>query len=248
MAPSKNKLNQSAVDTGETEPTQGNVFGHVTHLGGREMRYEDINNPDKYTKHTNLPTGSFETVDMSSDKKEIRNSLFVGETRNYTGGGSSSQVDGHQDNNTESTFRINVAGDLGTSTKTFYHTSTEGSVIAHNRYKKEFVVAASDSKSFSGSFGDQVNEHDGNWHEGFKKDHVQGVAGNKITMVEKGDYAVHVQKGNYDAHIGARGRIFSTADMLIESKTTITLKVGASTIVIGPSNITITSPRIDLNP
>jgi hypothetical protein len=246
MASTRNKLNKSAIDAGEIEPTQGNVHGKITHLGGCELCYEDINNPDKYSKLTNLPTGSFETVDMSGDKKEIRNCLFVGETRNYTGGGQSCQVDGHQDNNTESTHRINVAGDFGTSNKTLYHTSTEGSVIAHNRYKKEFVVAASDSKSFMGSFGDQVNEHSGNWHEGFKKDHVQAVSGNKITMVD-GDYAIHAQKGNYDVHIAQRGRMFSTGPMLIESTTLITLKVGASTIVIGPASIKLTSPRIDLN-
>ena len=59
-------------------------------------------------------------------------------------------------------------------------------------------------------------------------------------MVNEGDYAVHVQSGNYDAYIKKKARIYADSDILFESKSKITLKVGNQTIVITPD-------RIDLN-
>lgn len=248
MVDTNKKLPKHGWDDKEIVPKKGFTTGYQDILGNKEITYASPSEPDKYSYQKTRASGSYETIQIDSSKKEIRTLFAPGEERGYTGGGKSTQVDGHQDNNTESTFRINVAGDFGTSNKTLYHTSTEGSVIAHNRYKDEYVVAASESKSYYGTFGDHATEHDGNWHEGFKKDHVEAIAKNKITMVEGGDYALHIQKGNADTHIAQKGRIFSGSDMLIESKTKITLKVGASTITITSGNITIKSPRIDLNP
>ena len=248
MANIKGKLPKDAVSAGETEPTKGMITGEQGILGDFTFTYANPAEPEKWFFQQTKATGSYTTLQIDSQKKEIQTSLAPGEQRMYTGGGKSSQVDGHQDNNTESTFRVNVAGDYGTSNKTWYHVSTEGSVIAHNRSKDEFVVATSDSKSYYGTYGDHATEHEGNWHEGFKKDHVEAVAKNKITMVEGGDYALHVQKGSSDIHIAEKGRIYSGSDMLIESASKITIKVGDSTITITPSNITIKSARIDLNP
>jgi hypothetical protein len=66
-------------------------------------------------------------------------------------------------------------------------------------------------------------------------------------MVNEGDYAVHVQSGNYDAYINQKARIYADSDILLESKSKITLKVGGSTILITPSAITVTSGAINLN-
>jgi hypothetical protein len=66
-------------------------------------------------------------------------------------------------------------------------------------------------------------------------------------MVNEGDYAVHVQSGNYDTHIKQKARIYADSDILFESKSKITLKVGSSTIEITPNSVTVNSTRIDLN-
>lgn len=229
----------------------GYTTGYRDILGNQTIVHANPDEPENYVKLVMDATGSYETIEYDSQENAHKTSLNTGRTSSYTVGGETSHVDGHKDSSVESTSRENVTGDKGVACKTNYQTSTEGTIIAHNRFKKEFVVAASDSKSFSGSYGDQVNEHSGNWHEAFEKDHVQAVSGNKITMIEKGDYAIHVQKGNYDNHISEKGRIYADNDILIESGTKITLKVGESSIVITGSSIKIIADgktgRIDLN-
>ena len=242
------KLPPTRLDLKEVTPKHPWTTGQCGILGDSCYTFASPKEPENYFVQNTRASGSYETVDFSKDKSEVITSFNPGEKRGYCGGGNSNQVDGNDDLNIESTSRTNVAGDKGVSCKTSYHTSTEGSVIAHNRFKKEFVVAAPDSISFNGSFGDQVNEHSGNWHEAFEKDHVQAVKNNKITMVEGGDYAVHVQSGNYDNHIAEKGRLYTGNDLLFESATKITLKVGGSTIEITPSKITLIASRINLNP
>ncbi len=217
-------------------------------MGNQTIVYANPDEPENYIRIDLDATGSYRSVEHDTTDNAHITSLNTGRTSSYTAGGETNHIDGHKDSSCESTCRENVTGDKGVACKTNYQTATEGSVIAHNRFKKEFVVAASDSKSFSGSFGDQVNEHSGNWHEAFEKDHVQAVSGNKLTMIEKGDYAAHVQKGNWDTHVEGKGRFYSGKDILIESGTKIVLKVGGSTIEITSSKITINADRIDLNP
>lgn len=246
------KIPKDGVSDNQKTLRYGYTTGHRDILGNQTIVYASPNEPENYIKLVMDATGSYETIEFDSQENAHKTALNTGRTSSYTVGGETCHVDGNKDNSVESTSRENVTGDKGVACKTNYNTSTEGSVIAHNRYKKEFVVAsASDSKSFAGSFGDQVNEHSGHWHEAFEKDHVQAVSGNKITMIEKGDYAIHIQKGNYDTHISEKGRIYANNDILIESGTKITLKVGDSSIVITGSSIKIIANnkdgRIDLN-
>jgi len=109
-------------------------------------------------------------------------------------------------------------------------------------------MGASESKSYATSQGDVVEEHAGNYHISYEKDFVAAVQSNMITMVSQGDYALNIQAGNYDTQIMQKARIYAADDILIESLTNITLQVGASSITMTPTNITIVSPRIDLNP
>lgn len=248
MVDTNKKIPAHSWDYGEIVPQYGYTFGYQDILGGHKYTYANPAEPEKFSYQKLNASGSYETLEYNSDKNEIKTNLNTGETRAYTAGGSSEQTDGHKDTNVESTSRENVTGDKGVSYKTGYETATEGKIAAFREYKKEFITSASESKSFVGSYGDQVNEHSGNWHESFEKDHVQAVTGNKITMIQKGDYAIHVQSGNYDTHIAEKGRIYAVDDILIESTTKITIKVGGSTVVISPSNITMISDRIDLNP
>ena len=61
-------------------------------------------------------------------------------------------------------------------------------------------------------------------------------------MVKDGDYGVHVQDKNIDFKADSgKAQIKTAKDITIESDTKITLKVGGSTIVITPTDITITA-------
>lgn len=267
MADDNKKIPPTKQDLGEIKATSPWTTGWQDVLGNKEITYASAKEPTKYFTEKTRASGSYETVNYDESKSEIITRFNPGERRDYCGGGNSTQVDGHDDHNVESTFRTNVAGDFGISSKTSYQTSTEGSIIAHNRFKKEFVVAASDSVSFNGSFGDQVNEHSGNWHESFEKDHVQAVTGNKVTMIKEGDYAIHTQAGNFDLQVtDGKLHLMSSGDDLIansnvkvlvqvgpQSKITveqekIKLEVGGgSYIEITAGGIKMISPRIDLN-
>jgi hypothetical protein len=101
------------------------------------------------------------------------------------------------------------------------------------------------------SEGDHIQEYSGHYHESFEKDNVKTVSGNKIAIVETGDNAMHVQSGNWDTHVAEKSRLYSGNDILIESGTKITLKVGNSRIIIEPNHIQIISNNktglIDLN-
>lgn len=261
------KLPPDGSKNGEKTFPYARTHGHATATGDQEIVVADYSDPKNFIYIKVNSSGSFKTVEYDSKENEHATTLNTGRTSSYTTGSETAHIDGHKDSSVESTSRENVTGDKGVACKTNYHTSTEGSVIAHNRFKKEFVVAASESKSFAGSYGDQVNEHSGNWHEAFEKDHVQAVSQNKITMVEKGDYAVHVQKGSYDAQVSeGKLHLMTLADDLIansnvkvlvqvgtQAKITvepekIKLQVGSgSYIEITSGGIKMISPRIDLN-
>ena len=179
-------------------------------------------------------------------KGEVYKSLNAGEYRGYTTGGKSNQTDGHEDRKVENTDRETCVGDSGRNCRTRYAAHTHGEVTSTKKMAGHYTVDNSESKTEYGTYGDNVNEHSGHWHESFQKDHVQAVTGNKIIMVEKGDYALHVQSENWDTHIAKKGRLFSENDMLIESKTKLTIKVGSSTIVLEPGKITIKSPAVEV--
>jgi hypothetical protein len=240
------KLPKHSWDDKEIEPIYGRTFGWKGPNGEAVIRYSDVEAPDKFSWQKMEATGSFSALSADQNEKQNNTNLNVGNQFNYVADGLSNQTDGHIDENGMSTKRSNCMGDVGESGKKNYTVYTGGRVTAVQNDVK-IVYAASGSFSGVGTFGDQVNEHSGNWHEAFEKDHVQAVKGNKITMVEGGDYALHVQSGNYDAHIQQKGRIYSESDLLLESASKITLKVGASTIVITAGSIEMDSPAIFLN-
>ena len=76
------------------------------------------------------------------------------------------------------------------------------------------------------------------------------TAGQQRAIEELGpQFIIPYQDKNLDFQADSgKARIKTGSDILIESDSKITLKVGGSTIVITPSNITIKSARIDFNP
>lgn len=229
------------------KPKYPYVYGERDNNGGYKFVYRDINDYTVASSEEYLPSGSYETIQYDSSKKEIRSSLNSGETRTYTAGGSSEQVDGHVDKSVSSTYRTNVKGDRSDSSGRNNINLTAGQVITAEGPTIKRNYPGSDTISFNSSGGDVVQEHTGNYHESYEKDLVSSVSENYILMVKNGDLATHIQSGNYDTQVKGKTRLFSEDEILIESSTKITIKVGSSTIVVGPSGITINSDRIDLN-
>lgn len=194
------------------------------------------------------PMGSFRTR-ASHDKTELTTS-FNYETRDYNKGGHSSTHETHVETYVKDTRKVTVEGDNSKEIGRNNYEVTAGQKIASalEGTIENSAAGASEAPTYRLSEGDLIQEHSGNYHQSFGKDKVQNITGNKITMIKEGDYACHVQSGNWDTQVSSEGRLYTSKDLLIESETKITLKVGSSTIVITPSNITLVSARIDLNP
>lgn len=198
-------------------------------------------------------TGSYEAVEAHPDRGEIRTSLNAGDVMSYTTGGSAVNVDGHSDQSVKSTSRTSVAGDSSTQVGRNGSSMIAGQEMSGrggpqiSRGKAGSSGTGDDNKTYSSSGGDMVNEHTGNYHEAYRKNLVTSVTKNAVTMVNSGDYSLHVQSGNYDAQAKGKSRIYSEGELLIESATKITLKVGGSTVVISSAGIDIDGSRIDLN-
>lgn len=194
------------------------------------------------------PTGSYESFEYDEERGEIRTKLNAGENREYTAGGSSVTVDGSMDQSVNSSMKVSVVGDVsnesGRNRSEFVNGQTiqarSGPVITRGK-------PGSNNVTYNSSGGHVVNEHTGNYHESFKGDKVISVTKNNLLMVNGGDHAVHVQSGNYDTQVKGKTRLYSEDELIIESGTKITLKVGGSTVIITSSGIDIDGNRIDLN-
>jgi hypothetical protein len=248
MADDNSKLPIDPWSDGTITPKYGWVYGEADALGGHKFIYRNIKEPDKNSSQELTPSGSYKTIHQDADKKEVVSKLYPGEIRDYAAGGRSEHTDGHKDMSVESTFREVIAGDHSFQGGRNGYVGYAENLISGAKNQFKGIMGASESKSYSTSQGDVVEEHSGNFHISYEKDFVAAVKSNMITMVNEGDYALNVQAGNYDAQIMQKARIYASSDILIESLTKVTLKVGASSITMTPTGITAVSPLIDLNP
>ncbi len=264
----KTKLPPTRLDLKEFTPKHPWTTGQCGVLGDSCYTFASPKEPENYFVQNTRASGSYETVDFSKDKAEIITCFNPGEKRGYCGGGNSNQVDGNDDLNIESTSRTNVMGGRGVSYQTGYETATNSKYTAIAGSHYNFTLGPrSESKNFCGTDGDCVQEHSGNWHEAFEKDQVQAVKGNKITMIEEGDYAIHTQKGDFDLQVseGKLHLMTSADDLIANSNVKILLQVGqnakvtvepakvklqvgdGSYIEITAGEIKMVSPEINLN-
>jgi hypothetical protein len=248
MADDNSKLPIDPWSDGTITPKYGWVYGSADALGGHKFTYRNINEPDKNSSQELTPSGSYKTIHQDADKKEVISKLHPGETRDYVAGGRSEHTDGHKDMSIESTFREVITGDHNFQGGRNGYLGYAENLISGAKNEFKGIMGASESKSYSTSQGDVVEEHSGNFHISYEQDFISAIKSNMITMVNEGDCALNIQAGNYDAQIAQKARIYASNDILIESATKITLKVGSSSIVVTPANVTIISTRIDLNP
>lgn len=261
------KLPKHPWDDREIEPIYGRTFGWKGPNGEGGICYSDVEAKDKFSWQKMEATGSFSALSADSSEKQNNTELNVGNKFSYIADGDSSQVDGHKDTNIMSTERRNCMGDIGESGKKNMVVFTEGKVEAIDGGHVKIVSANSSSWCGTGTCGDLVNEHSGNWHAAFEKDHVQAVKKNKITMIEEGDYAIHTQTGNFDLEVSSgKLHLMTKSDNLIaNSNVKVLLEVGSqSKVIVEPSKVKLqvgessyieitssgikmVSPRIDLN-
>jgi hypothetical protein len=253
--------------TKKITPTYPNVFGERGPCGETTIKYSDRSDVGTYSKQDIEATGSFTHLSADSEEKENISSMSVGNVFDYVADGKTSQTDGHIDENGMSTWRSNCMGARGDSAKKSYKVFTEGGVEVYGAAKTVAVTGNSSTFSAIGTFGDQVCEHSGNCHEAYEKDKVEAVKGNKVTMIEEGDYAIHTNKGNFDLQVseGKLHLMTSADDLIANSNVKVLLQVGSqSKVTVEPSkvrlevgggsyieitsgSIKMVSPRIDLN-
>jgi hypothetical protein len=241
MVDTNKKLPEHGWDNEEIVPKYGTTYGHQDNLGSHKFVYANPDEPDKYSYQKFEASGSYETLQKDKNKNEIRTNLNTGEMRGYTCGGSSSQTDGHKDTNVESTCRENSTGDKGVSSKGSYETATSSKYSSISGSYYTFTVGPrSESKTFNGTDGDVAEEFSGHRHCAYVKDNVQAVKGNKLTMIEEGDYAIHTNKGSFDLQVSSGQLHLMTAadDLIANSNVKILLQVGSqSKVTIEPSKV-----------
>lgn len=266
MADDNKKLPVDAVSEGDIEPKYGFISGEWRECGGSSWHYEYKEEKDKTFSQTTHPSGAYDTIERNDKKKEIHTSHRSGEVRSYTGGGKSVHVDGHHDVNVESTYRTEVAGDIGQASGKNYYRGTKN---------KEVKISGDTAKIKTGSEAVSSRGYTGTVRNSYEKDYFNHVEGdmvsmgekNKVTVVQK-DYAINAgqnmdtfiqQKGKIETgstmfiQTGSTATINSAADVsvnaasevVINASTKITLKVGSSKIEISSGSITITSPSIE---
>jgi hypothetical protein len=203
----------------------------------------DPNKPNESYRSEINHDGSFETREISDEFDGMVTSHQHHERANA--GSSSKNNDGNVDTSGQATMNTNVKGDTGSASGGTEYKGNQKSIGGSSESAASFTPGG---KLYTLSEDDII--------ENTKKDKLTDVGGNDIKSVgglsyimTGGDYGVHAQGGKgVDIQSESKAQIHAVSDILIESDSKITLKVGASTIVITSGNITIKSPRVDINP
>jgi hypothetical protein len=170
-------------------------------------------------------------------------SLSAGHSHHYTTKGSTSTTDLNSHDKIGGSTVSHVSNDSFTE-----HYNDSMKAIGGNHIKAvggtHFLHAT--AKTEMSSTGDWVTDHnDGHHHHNVDGDHVHYIGGTKYERIG-GEKGVYIPQGNYDVQVDqGKYRLSTGSDILIQSGTKITLKVGSSTIVMEPGHITITSGKID---
>lgn len=246
------KLPNTAVCSGETVPKYGYVQGSWDECGGHSWSYLNPEEHDKAFSQKLTSSGSYETHQHDSEANEVNIKLISGEHRGYVGGGKSTQVDGHIDINTESTYRSESAGDFGVASGNKYirGSKNQAHILESSSAKTTYGSSAVTSVNQSGTERKEIEDNKFSHIHG---DEIKGIEKNKIVIVQK-DSANYVGE-NHDLYINKKGKIETgesfevksgdTADISATQKITITsdteieLKVGSASIKISSSGILI---------
>lgn len=213
--------------------------------GKKIVSYDNPNKPNEAWEYTFGHGGDYRTNQIDENFKGLTTELKH-QCHSYISEGCSEQNDGHNDKNKELTDNDNTKGDKQSASG---KTSMEGSEKKISATSQGSFNAATEGNSYEFVKGDRLSNREGSEYSSIEGDEVKSVTGSKIQIVQEGEFQTHVQSGNMDTRVEAgKTKIYSSDEIILESQTKITLKVGSSTIVIDGSSITIVSPKIDLNP
>ena len=234
---------------GDDDGLYPNISGWSTVNGVHSYRHENPEHPEATVEEILNADGSYKTTEVHPDKKGIVSELNH-HTRSYNSGGHSHSVDGHHDHNVESTSNHNVGGDMGHGIGGNRYSGVAGAEYLGSQHGKFYHSA--ECVDIQTSKGDVISEHAGDKHTSHEGDEITSITGNKHLMISEGEYGIHLHAGNMDTQLDAgKYRVKTAREILIESDTKITLKVGKSTIVIKPDSIEIMANdgigRIDIN-
>ena len=235
----------------KADPTYPFVSRTADELGRVFTTYADPDKPKEAYEEIIHHNGGFD-IKQSNDEKGLHNSLAPGESRSYTGGGSSRHSDGHTDDATSSssigTFDVDrgrtAGGDTFNGSGGRNVGGSQASYYQHN---------GTDGESYETTSGNVITHHEGDRNNNTEGDTVNSYVGNKYTIISSssngkgvGEYGIHVQDGNMDTQLdNGQYRVASAKDMTFISTTKITIQVGTSSIVMEPGKITITSADVE---
>ena len=211
---------------------------HVTTRpdGSQEIRSME---PGKEASFIIHPDGSY--TGQGPDGQSV--SVTTGKSHTYNADGTSSTTDGHSDSKVSGTSRSTTEG--GSHSETAGNQSSAGGGASISGTLDSQINTSAGGDGFQTTEGNIVTDHTGNVNHNITGDSVEQITGNKIEMVT-GEYGMNLQGGNLDIQLDAgKARLKAASDILIDSDTKITLKVGATTFVLDTNSITITSAAIN---
>lgn len=182
------KAPKTKVCNQKTKPKYGHVHGEWDETGGHHWVYRNAEEGKKTFSQKLNPSGGYQVTEADDDVKEGHFEITPGNKHSYVGSGHSIHTDGHYDFNSESTCRIEAAGDSS------FVTAKDG-LFGMGGKKIELVKDGSAKVVAGGSSG----THD----LGVNGDHRQTFKGKKYTKVEgdtvDGHEGKYVQMNNKDA-------------------------------------------------
>jgi hypothetical protein len=161
----------------------------------------------------------------------------TGKQHNYNADGTSQTTDGHADEKVGATKRETTAGGAHEETGGNKYEGGGGVKLSGSH---DSEINHSNGDGWNNTEGNIVTNHEGNVNHNYTGDFVEQTTGHRVSIIN-GEYGVNVQKGNMDVQVtDAKYRLKAAKEILIDSDTSITLKVGSSTIVITSDTITAT--------
>lgn len=212
-------------------------------------------------------TGGYKTREAHK-KTELTTSLKY-EHRGYNIGGHSQTGEASGQSFYNDTFSTTVVGDQGTDIgKNKYAGIVGTSTKPVGAGEVTRVIKTSANPRAESTSGDKNVDVEGSSYSSVGKSAVRVVKQDDVVIVNEGDHAMHVQKGNFDVQVtsGKLHLMTSGDDLIANSNVKVLLQVGSqskitmdtssiklqvgggSYIEITSGSIKMVSPRIDLNP
>jgi len=238
--PPNKKVPESAA---QTKSVDHPVYLHmITDVLGRMITtHANPNKPKDAFESTVNHDGTFHTKEVSDSHKGLNTSHTHHERSNA--GSSSKNNDGPVDGSAQGTKNSNVKGDSGGATG---GTSYKGATKEVGGTAEGSFTTTSGGKTWENKESDWTYRVNGKYHIDVKDDYIAYTYGNRNEIVVGGEYGVHTQ-GAKSIGLVSQGKditLNAGKEITLEAGVKITLKVGSSTIVITPSDITITSAAV----